>query len=142
MVTKKEVNLSNLGKILIIDDEQSQRDILFDILSDFGYNVTGVASGEEGVQSFSQDEYPVVITDLKMPGISGIDVLREVLAINPNIQVILMTAFGSIPSAVNAIKNGAYDYLTKPFKKEDLLLVVKRAMEKSQLLIENKRLNN
>jgi DNA-binding NtrC family response regulator len=142
VVTKKKINLFNSGKVLVIDDEQSQRDILFDILTDFGYNVTGVASGEEGLRSFSRNEYHVVITDLKMPGMSGIDVLKEVLAINPNIQVILMTAFGSIPSAVNAIKNGAYDYLTKPFKKDDLLLVVKRAMEKSTLLIENKRLKN
>ncbi len=128
--------------ILIVDDELSQRNILADILSDAGYGITTAADGDEALELLSGDNFPVVLTDLKMPGRDGLEVLRAALAYNRDIQVILMTAFGSIPSAVNAIKSGAYDYLTKPFRKEDLLRVVARAVEKASLLMENQALKS
>jgi len=129
-------------KILVIDDEQTQRDILAEILTDAGYDVTAAMDGEEGLRRISQEECHLVLTDLKMPGIDGMTVLQEALGMNPDIQVVLMTAFGTIPGAVSAIKTGAYDYLTKPFRKEDLLRVVQRAAEKSKLLQENRQLKN
>ncbi|GAB4379665.1 MAG: sigma-54 dependent transcriptional regulator [Calditrichia bacterium] len=127
-------------KILIIDDEQSQRDILADILTDAGYQVECAAGGEEGLQHIFRNDIPLVLTDLKMPDKDKLTVLQETLAFNPDIQVVLMTAFGSIPSAVSAIKSGAYDYLTKPFKKEELLRVIHRAAEKAALSMENRQL--
>ncbi len=128
--------------ILVIDDEKTQRDILADILRDAGYSVTCAADGDEGLQQIAENGYSLILTDLKMPGKDGFAVLEEALKINPHSQVIIMTAFGSIPSAVNAIKNGAYDYLTKPFKKDELLRVISRAAEKVRLLEENERLKN
>jgi DNA-binding NtrC family response regulator len=129
-------------KILVIDDEENQRNILSDILTDAGYQVTTAANGEKGLQFIYRDEFFLVLTDLKMPGKDGIEVLKEVLSFDPNIQVILMTAFGSIPSAVHAIKAGAYDYLTKPFQKDELLRVISRAVDKVALIMENRQLKN
>lgn len=129
-------------KILVIDDEENQRNILSDILSDAGYQVTTAANGEEGLQFIYRDDFFLILTDLKMPEKDGIAVLKEVLEYDPSIQVILMTAFGSIPSAVHAIKAGAYDYLTKPFQKDELLRVIRRAADKVALIMENRQLRN
>lgn len=126
--------------ILIIDDEKSQREIIADILKDAGYSVDIAENGIQGIRKFSRHYSPVVLTDLKMPGKDGLDVVKEVKELSSEVQVIIMTAFGTIPGAVNAIKTGAYDYLTKPFKKDDLLQVVARASEKYLLLAENNRL--
>ena len=128
--------------ILVVDDEKSQLDILNDILSDAGYNVSIANSGERAVDLLTKNNFPIILTDLKMPGMDGIELLLKALQINPETQVILMTAFGSIPSAVNAIKNGAYDYLTKPFQKEDLLKVISHAAERARLILENRQLKD
>ncbi len=127
-------------KILVIDDEASQRDIVADILTDDGFEVVTAGSGAEGLDYLPNEDCLLVLTDLKMPGMDGIEVLQKIHDFNPDVQVILMTAFGTIPSAVNAIKSGAYDYLTKPFNKEELLRVVKRAADKVRLLEENRYL--
>ncbi|MCB0281502.1 MAG: sigma-54-dependent Fis family transcriptional regulator [Calditrichaeota bacterium] len=128
--------------ILIVDDEEIQRNILADILKDAGYNADTAGNGAIALEKLAADDYSIVLTDLKMPEKDGIDVLNGVRDKNPDTQVIIMTAFGTIPGAVNAIKKGAYDYLTKPFKKDELLQVVKRAAEKFDLLQENLRLRN
>jgi len=128
--------------ILVIDDEQSQREILRDILTDAGYSVVIAEDGDRGLELAVDANFQIVLTDLKMPGKDGIDVLHGVLEFDSDIQVIIMTAFGTIPGAVNAIKGGAYDYLTKPFKKDELLQVVNRASEKVKLIEENKKLKN
>jgi len=127
-------------KILVIDDETSQREILSDILSDVGFTVITAENGEMGLELLFRNNCLLVLTDLKMPGMDGIEVLKKSLQFDPEIQVILMTAFGSIPNAVNAIKGGAYDYLTKPFNKADLLRVIRRAADKVQLILENRQL--
>jgi two-component system response regulator AtoC len=134
--------IMNLMNILVVDDEKSQLNILNDILSDAGYAVSTASSGERAIKLLGKNNFLIVLTDLKMPGIDGIELLQHTLEINPETQVILMTAFGSIPNAVNAIKNGAYDYLTKPFQKEDLLKVISHAAERAQLLFENRRLKD
>lgn len=126
--------------ILVVDDEKAQRNILNDILTDAGYRVQTADSGEAALELLAENDFPLILTDLKMPGMDGIELLQKALHMHPETQVILMTAFGSIPSAVNAIKSGAYDYLTKPFQKEDLLRVISRAGEKAQLVIENRQL--
>jgi two-component system response regulator AtoC len=128
--------------ILIVDDEKSQLSILNDILTDAGYEISTADNGIAGLKLLTKNNFPIILTDLKMPGMDGIELLRQALQINPETQVILMTAFGSIPSAVNAIKNGAYDYLTKPFQKEDLLKVISHAAEKVRLILENRQLKD
>ena len=129
-------------KILVIDDEINQRHIIADILADAGYRVAQAENGHSALQKLKKNHFPVILTDLKMPGMDGRELLENVKKQAPATQVILMTAFGSIPGAVEAIKKGAYDYLTKPFDKENLLLTVKRAAEKYRLLEENNRLRS
>ncbi|RQW00553.1 MAG: sigma-54-dependent Fis family transcriptional regulator [Calditrichaeota bacterium] len=129
-------------KILVVDDEIAQRNILRDILEDSGFEVETVGSGEEALELIILGSFLLVLTDLKMPGMDGIDLLQKTMKFDPDIQVILMTAFGTIPSAVNAIRSGAYDYLTKPFKKEDLLRVINRAADKVRLIEENRYLKD
>ncbi len=129
-------------KILIIDDEIHQRQIIADILTDAGYEVTQAENGQCALRKFKKNPCPVVLTDLKMPGMDGRELLDAVKKQAPATQVVLMTAFGSIPGAVEAMKKGAYDYLTKPFDKENLLLTIKRAAEKYHLLAENSSLRS
>ena len=99
-------------------------------------------NGDEGLEYATSGNFDLVLSDLKMPGKDGLDVLKGVRDFNPEIQVIIMTAFGTIPGAVNAIKGGAFDYLTKPFKKEELLHVVRRAGERHALISENRKLKD
>ena len=126
--------------ILVIDDEKSQRDIIGDILSDAGYRITTTGDGRAAAEMLRKQSFDIVLSDLKMPGFDGFDVLKQVKAYDDDIPVIIMTAFGTIPSAVNAIKNGAYDYLTKPFEKDELMVTIRRAEEKRRLALENKLL--
>ena len=128
--------------IIVIDDEQRQRGILKTILEDEGYEVHSAASAEKGLELISTLSPDVVLTDLKMGGISGLQLL-EVLpddAIKP--AVIIMTAYGTISSAVEAMKKGAFDYLTKPLDKDSIVLTVQKAAERMQLIRENVRLRN
>ncbi len=128
--------------ILVADDEAAQRRILSDILSDAGYNVATAEDGQAALERLARGGIDIVLSDLKMPNKDGLAVLRGTQETDGGIPVIIMTAFGTIPSAVEAIKNGAYDYLTKPFKKNDLLHVVERAADKARLQQENRRLRD
>ena len=127
-------------RILVVDDEAHQRNILRDILADAGFEVVTAADGASAIEILEHELISLILTDLKMPDVDGFELLQKVLKSRPESVVIIMTAFGTIPSAVNAIKNGAYDYLTKPFNKDELLRVIKRAAEKVTLLEENRRL--
>jgi two-component system response regulator PilR (NtrC family) len=126
------------GSILIVDDEKGQRDILSAILSKKGYLTRAVPSGEEALQELEQAEYDLLLTDLKMQGISGMELMERVLSDNPSQCVVMMTAHGTIDSAVEAMKKGAFDYLEKPLEREDLILTVQRAFERIMLLKENR----
>jgi len=126
--------------ILIVDDEQLQRDILNTILSEEGYEVYTAASGEEAIKLAKKYSPDVVLSDLKMDGIDGIGLLDSISNDFPVTSVIIMTAYGTISSAVESIKKGAFDYLTKPLNKDSLIMTVKRAAERSELLKENLRL--
>ena len=127
-------------KILIIDDEAGQRRIIVDILKDAGYQVDSAENGLQALKKMEKESFPLVLTDLKMPEMDGQDLLVAIKKMAPQTQVVLMTAFGSIPSAVQAIREGAYDYLTKPFEKGNLLLTIRRAAEKVRLVSENRSL--
>ena len=128
------------GRILVADDERRQRDILQMILEAEGYETTTAGNGRQALLAARAQPFDVVLTDLKMPDLNGIELLSELQQAEPGQCVILMTAHGTIDSAVDAMRKGAYDYLTKPVEKDELLLVLRRAMERSQLVHENKRL--
>jgi DNA-binding NtrC family response regulator len=128
------------GRILVVDDEQHQRDILQMILESEGYETVTAGNGRNALQLLHDDTFDVVLTDLKMPDISGIELLTDVLRSQPWLCVVLMTAHGSIDSAVDAMRKGAFDYLTKPLEKDEMLVVVGRAMERSRLVRENRML--
>jgi DNA-binding NtrC family response regulator len=128
------------GRVLVVDDEKPQRDILQMILEAEGYETGAAGNGRQALQAAGADAFDVVLTDLKMPDMNGIEVLSELLALQPAPLVILMTAHGTIDSAVEAMRRGAFDYLTKPLEKDELLLVIRRAMERTHLVRENRML--
>jgi DNA-binding NtrC family response regulator len=122
--------------ILVVDDDDNLRWVTQTQLEDAGYRVTTVPSGEAALTALDRQRPSMVLTDLKMPGISGIELLERLRSQEPDLPVVLMTAFGTIQSAVQAVKAGAYDYLTKPIDPEELLLVVGRALERQKLVEE------
>jgi DNA-binding NtrC family response regulator len=126
-----------LAVILVVDDEQLQREILKTILDDEGYETHTASSAEEGLRIFNEIKPDVVMTDLKMEGMDGLEFIESLPKKPFDPPVIVMTAYGTIASAVEATKKGAFDYLTKPLDKEVLLITVKRAVEKAELLKEN-----
>jgi len=128
------------GRVLVVDDERRQRDILQMILESEGYETTAAGNGRQALQAARTQPFDVVLTDLKMPDMSGIELLSELLASQPGLCVTLMTAHGTIDSAVDAMKKGAFDYLTKPLEKDEVLVVLRRAMERSHLVRENRML--
>src|SRR5213082_15904 len=114
--------------ILVVDDEKSQREILEMILSGEGYDVTTAASGEAALRIARERRFDLALTDLKMTGMDGIELLQKLLAHDSSIIVILLTAHGTIDSAKDALRRGAFDYLQKPFDREKLLQTIKRAL--------------
>jgi DNA-binding NtrC family response regulator len=128
------------GRVLVVDDEQRQRDILQMILEAEGYETIAAGNGRQALQTAQAQGFDVVLTDLKMPDLNGIELLGEILKLQPSPLVILMTAHGTIDSAVDAMRKGAFDYLTKPLEKDELLLVLRRAMERAHLVRENRML--
>ncbi len=122
-----------MSTILIVDDEQSMRDFLAIMLKKEGYDVASVEDGDEAIHALEEDMYDLVITDIKMPGRSGLDVLSYVKHTSPTTLVLVMTAFSSTEDAVFAMKQGALDYITKPFDIEKIKLVIKNALERKKL---------
>lgn len=127
------------GRVLVVDDEETVRNLLQRILTEAGYSVSTAASGQEALDKVSQLDVGVVLTDVKMPGISGMEVLRQLSVNQPGICVIMATAVADAQTAIEAMKLGAYDYIIKPFNRDDLLLKLQRAIEKRALLFENER---
>jgi len=129
--------MRNLSQILLIDDEAHNREALTLLLSQAGYEVKSAASGEEALKILQQTPFEIVITDLFLPGVSGIDILKRVKEDSPYTNVILITGNASAETAVEAMKEGAFDYITKPLNFEKLKILVAKALEKSQLVAEN-----
>ncbi|MFW5965869.1 MAG: sigma-54-dependent transcriptional regulator [Persicimonas sp.] len=124
--------------ILVVDDEQSMREFLSIMLEDSEHRVEVATRGEEAIELLEEgNRYCLIITDLKMPGKSGLDVLKRAKELDPACQVVVMTAYATPETAISAIKEGAYDYITKPFKVDKARLVVDRALEKYDLVSEN-----
>ncbi len=126
------------GSILIVDDEKGQRDILNLILKKEGYDVVDVPGVREALVQLERREFELIMTDLKMQGQGGMELLETVLASDPQQCIIMMTAHGSVDSAVEAMRKGAFDYLEKPLERDDLLLTLRRAFERISLVRENR----
>jgi two-component system response regulator AtoC len=126
-----------MARILLVEDDQNALDGLAHILQDEGYAVKAVDDGETALQEIKQDEYDMLLTDLKLPGIDGLELYREVKGISPDIAAIVVTAFGTVRTAVVAMKEGVYDYITKPIEVDELLIIIKNALNRQELLREN-----
>jgi DNA-binding NtrC family response regulator len=127
-------------KSLIVDDDKKLLPVLKSLLLEEGHEVTTCNDGATAIQRCRQEKYDLIITDLMMPGASGLDVLKESRKLFPETLVILITGFASLESAVQAIRAGAYDYIAKPFKLDEIKIVAKNAGEKILLVRENRRL--
>ncbi|MBW2038413.1 MAG: sigma-54-dependent Fis family transcriptional regulator [Deltaproteobacteria bacterium] len=128
------------GHILVVDDEPSMRTALSILLRREGYQVSQAGDGREALKILARGQYDMVLTDLKMERVDGMELLRQVKTINPHTEVLIFTAYGTIASAVEAMKLGAYDYIGKPFDEEELLLKVARALERKALVREVQKL--
>jgi two-component system NtrC family response regulator len=126
--------------ILIVDDEPNYLIVLSELLQDEGFEVYTARSGEEGLQVFRNTELDLILTDMQMPGMDGITLLKTVKKENPDLPVIMITAYGEVEKAVLAMRSGAYTFLTKPFNNQELIVNIQKAVEHNSLLRENKRL--
>lgn len=124
-------------KILVVDDEQSMREFLDIMLKKEGYKVSLASNGEEVLKLLEKEIFDLVLLDIRMPRMDGIAVLRKIKAASPETIVIMITAYASADTAIKAMKEGAYDYITKPFKVEEIKLIIKNALEKKNLQKEN-----
>lgn len=129
-----------MAQILIIDDERAIRNVLKDILNNEGYKTEEAADGEEGLKKFSSTSYDLVICDIKMPKIDGLEFLQKATEINPDVPVIMISGHGNIETAVEAVKKGAFDYISKPPDLNRLLITIRNAMDKTVLVKETKTL--
>jgi DNA-binding NtrC family response regulator len=127
-------------KILIVDDDKNLLSVLKTILVEENNDVSTCNDGKAAINLCRKTKFDLVITDLMMPGTNGLEVLREVRKIDPDILVILITGFASLETAVQAIREGAYDYITKPFKLDEIIIIVNNAREKILLIRENRNL--
>jgi len=128
----------NKATILIVDDEDSIRDILCRKLESLGYDCVIAADGKEALWKTFMQDFDLVLMDIKMPGMSGMEVLPKMATDHPDTSVVMLTALSDIGTAVEAMKLGAYDYLTKPFNLDDLIMRVDRALERRRLILENR----
>ncbi|MHC4392644.1 MAG: sigma-54-dependent transcriptional regulator [Planctomycetota bacterium] len=128
------------NRLLIVDDEEPFRKLIERNLRRAGASVTGVGSGEDALVLLTREEFDVCVLDLTMPGISGIELLRELKELNPTIEAIMITGHGTIETAIEAMKLGAYDYIEKPLKMSELKVLTDKACERRRLTGENKRL--
>src|ERR1700730_14971420 len=127
-------------RILVVDDEKVIRDMLADFLGMEGYIVRTAEDGTSALGELEKGHYDLVISDLKMPRMGGIALLDEIGKTAPDALTVIMTGFGTVETAIDAMKRGAYDYILKPFKVEEVIRVVQRGLEKQRLSAENLRL--
>jgi len=133
-VEKKEFH------ILVVDDDEIVREAISSLLSDEGYTVLSAKDGIDAITILRVEDMDLVITDLRMPGADGNEVLKYAVKNDPDIVVVILTAYGTLDTALNSIKDGAYDYLTKPFKIQEIILLVEKVFRRAQLIRENREL--
>ncbi len=131
-----------MSRILVVDDESLMREFLTESLQSQKYDVDSAESGEKALDFMGGDPYDLILTDLKMPRVTGMDVLKKSREKMPDCKVVVMTAYGTVENAVEAMKIGAFDYITKPFSLDEILLIVRRALQFKTLEVENRRLHS
>lgn len=136
--SKKGPFFQNMATILIIDDEKAIRKTLVEILGFEGYKLDEAADGEEGLKKFSEKSYDLVLCDIKMPKLDGIEFLEKAREVNPDVPIIMISGHGNIDTAVEAVKKGAFDYISKPPDLNRLLITIRNAAEKQNLVTETK----
>ncbi len=134
--------MKNKGRIVVVDDDESLRRVVQFQLQQAGYDVIAEPGGAQALQALQQSPRDLVITDLRMPGLSGLELLRKIRTDFPEVSVIIVTAFGTVETAVDAMKAGAYDYITKPVNPEELKLIIERALNHQHLLEEVRTLRS
>src|SRR6201985_2649891 len=127
-------------RILVVDDEEVIRDILADFLAMEGFEVRTAPDGAAALAELTQGHFDLVLSDLKMPNMGGIELLDSIAQHVPEVVTIIMTGFGTVETAIDAMKRGAYDYIMKPFKMEEVVHTVRRGLERKKLTAENMRL--
>jgi two-component system response regulator AtoC len=126
--------------ILVVDDDPAMRHLLSVILTDHGWEARAVAAAQDALKELEARDFDLVLTDVRMPGMDGLALLREIQRLRPELTVIVMSAYGAQDAALEAMKAGAYDYLSKPFKRDEVVLVLRKAEERERLARENRRL--
>src|SRR4051794_32103733 len=129
-------------RILVVDDERVIREILSDFLSLEGYVVRTVEDGMEALKELQRRSYNLVISDLKMPNMTGLELIEQITALGIPVLTVIMTGFGTVETAIEAMKQGAYDYILKPFKVEEVVHIVQRGLDRQRLQHENIRLKD
>jgi DNA-binding NtrC family response regulator len=129
-------------KILIVDDERGMLSLLDKVLSKEGYYIKTATDADSAFSLIKSEEFDLIVTDIDMPKKDGIELLKEIRNFSESINVIMITAYATVESAINAMKLGAYDYITKPFQIDEIKMVIKKALERERLIIENKYLRN
>jgi diguanylate cyclase (GGDEF)-like protein len=133
--------MANDIRILVVDDEDSVRTVIVQVLQEDGFTVTSAANGKQALACMQKEKFSLVITDIVMPGMTGLELLEKIKKISPETQVIIITSHASLETAITALRHGAYDYLFKPFKDLELIsATANRAIEKVRLIAENRDL--
>jgi DNA-binding NtrC family response regulator len=127
-------------RILITDDDMDLRELLTEAVKNWGYEVSVARDGDEALRKLRMERFDIVITDLMMPGMDGLALLQKVKDLDKEILVIIITGYATIETAVKAIENGAYDYIAKPFRLDELMIVIKNACERLRLVLQNRAL--
>lgn len=126
---------------MVVDDEKIVRDLFLRILPKQGFEVFAAKDGKEGLKLLQRDTIDLALVDIKMPGMSGITLLKKIKKLNPDLEVIIITGYASLDSAIKAVKHGAFDYIKKPLDElSEILRVIQRALEKRRLKLENVKL--
>ncbi len=128
--------------ILIIDDEAAQRDILTGYLKKKGFKIFSASSGKEGIEIAGRNPVDIILSDYKMPDLTGLEVLEHIKRINPEISFVILTAYGTVENAVKAMRLGAFDYISKPVDLDELDIMIERIIENKNLKSENQLLKN
>jgi two-component system, NtrC family, response regulator PilR len=125
--------MKKIGRVMVVDDEENIRDVLSSYLNSLGYDVVGAHDGEDALSKFRRGGFDLIISDLLMPSIDGLELLKKIREQDKDVIFLMITGYPSIETAVEAIKKGAYDYITKPFHMEDVKIRIERAFEKKNL---------
>ncbi len=128
------------ARVLVVEDDEVLRQLMVEVLSDQGYEVVAIETGERGLEAMERELFDVILLDINLPGMDGMEVLRRTPSRQPDAQIVIMTAFGTVDTAVAAMKQGAFDYINKPFSTEELLLTLQRALEEKDMRRELARL--